>query len=113
MSLKILLADDHPVIAAAVRDRLQTQTGWDVCGEVTTAADLLNGVEILRPDIVITDYHMPGLGENDGLAARQPAAAASHAWRSGPDHDYQPPDPAGNPEHAGARRTRRFQSSSR
>jgi two-component system capsular synthesis response regulator RcsB len=66
MSLRILLADDHPVIAAAVRARLQGQTGWEVCAEVTNATELLHAVDQLQPDIVVTDYHMPGVGERDG-----------------------------------------------
>ncbi|CAG9170179.1 Transcriptional regulatory protein RcsB [Cupriavidus laharis] len=67
MTLRILLADDHPVVSAAVRDQLQTQAGWVVCGMVTSATELLNSVQALRPDIVITDYHMPGPRDSDGI----------------------------------------------
>ncbi|MBB2919963.1 response regulator [Cupriavidus alkaliphilus] len=69
MALRILLADDHPLVAAAVADRLHTQTGWEVCGSVTSATALLNSIDSLRPDVVITDYHMPTQGErnSDGL----------------------------------------------
>ncbi|CAG2152553.1 Transcriptional regulatory protein RcsB [Cupriavidus yeoncheonensis] len=67
MTLRILLADDHPVVGAAVRDQLQTQPGWVVCGMVTSATELLSSVEALRPDIVITDYHMPGPRDPDGI----------------------------------------------
>ena len=69
MALRILLADDHPLVSAAVADRLHTQTGWEVCGSVTSATALLNGIDSLRPDVVITDYHMPARGEgnSDGL----------------------------------------------
>lgn len=67
MTLRILLADDHPVITAAVRARLQTQTGWEVCGEVVSATELLQQADILRPDVVVTDFHMPGPAELDGV----------------------------------------------
>ncbi|MFJ5383354.1 response regulator [Cupriavidus sp. CER94] len=67
MTLRILLADDHPVITAAIRARLQTQTGWEVCGEVISATDLLQQADNLRPDVVVTDYHMPGPAELDGV----------------------------------------------
>ncbi|CAM3306975.1 response regulator [Cupriavidus taiwanensis] len=69
MALRILLADDHPLVSAAVADRLHTQTGWEVCGSVTSATALLNSIDSLRPDVVITDYHMPAHGERncDGL----------------------------------------------
>ena len=67
MTLRILLADDHPVVCAAVRDQLQTQPGWVVCGMVNSATELLTSVETLHPDIVITDYHMPGHRDSDGI----------------------------------------------
>lgn len=67
MTLRILLADDHPVITAAIRASLQTQTGWEVCGEVASATELHHQVEILQPDVVVTDYHMPGPAELDGV----------------------------------------------
>lgn len=67
MTLRILLADDHPVITAAIRARLQTQTGWEVCGEVASATELLLQADLLRPDVVVTDFHMPGPAELDGV----------------------------------------------
>ncbi len=67
MTLRILLADDHPVITAAIRARLQTQTGWEVCGEVASATELLQQADLLRPDVVVTDFHMPGPAELDGV----------------------------------------------
>lgn len=67
MSLRILVADDHPVIAAAIRTNLQTQAGWHVCGDVTNATDLLQAIDDLQPDIIVTDYHMPAPGELDGV----------------------------------------------
>jgi len=67
MTLRILLADDHPVITAAIRARVQTQTGWEVCGEVASASELLQQADIERPDVVVTDFHMPGPAELDGV----------------------------------------------
>lgn len=67
MTLRILLADDHPVVCTAVRDQLQTQPGWVVCGMASSATELMSNVETLRPDIVITDYHMPGPRDSDGI----------------------------------------------
>ena len=74
MALRILLADDHPVVSAAVADRLHTQTGWEICGTVTSATALLNSVATLRPDVVVTDYHMPSQQEGSGDGLRMLAA---------------------------------------
>ncbi|CAG2151584.1 response regulator transcription factor [Cupriavidus plantarum] len=65
-NLRILLADDHPVITAAIGARLQTQTGWEVCGEVNSATELLHAVDRLAPNVIVTDYHMPGVAALDG-----------------------------------------------
>jgi two-component system capsular synthesis response regulator RcsB len=46
MTLRILLADDHPVITAAIRARVQSsQTGWEVCGEAASATELQQQVD--------------------------------------------------------------------
>lgn len=67
MTLRILLADDHPVITAAIQARVQSQTGWEVCGEVGSATELMLQADVLRPDVVVTDFHMPGPAELDGV----------------------------------------------
>ncbi|RZT36265.1 response regulator [Cupriavidus agavae] len=67
MTLRVLLADDHPVITASIRAVVQSHAGWEVCGEVASATELLQQVDLLRPDIVVTDYHMPGPAELDGV----------------------------------------------
>lgn len=67
MPLKILIADDHPAITLAVRSQLRNQTGWEVCADVHSSAELLQAVRAFRPDIVVTDYHMPCSNASDGI----------------------------------------------
>lgn len=67
MALNILVADDHPAISVAIRSLLQGQLGWHVCGEATSADALLQSARRLRPDVIITDYHMPCGEARDGL----------------------------------------------
>ncbi|WP_454727194.1 MULTISPECIES: response regulator [Cupriavidus] len=67
MSLRILIADDHPAIALAVRSQLRGQTGWEICADVRGAAELLQATRIFRPDLVVTDYHMPCADASDGI----------------------------------------------
>jgi len=66
MALRILVADDHPAIALAIRSLLRGQAGWEVCGDVTTSDALFHAIEAQRPDILVTDYHMPGGKSKDG-----------------------------------------------
>ncbi|MGO4810696.1 response regulator [Cupriavidus sp. 2MCAB6] len=67
MPLKILIADDHPAITLAVRSQLRSQTGWEICGDARNSMELLHATRAFRPDIVVTDYHMPCRNANDGI----------------------------------------------
>ena len=64
--IRILIADDHPVIRDALRAGLSDEADLVVCG---TAEDGESAVELCRelaPDVVLMDLTMPRL---DGLAA--------------------------------------------
>jgi two-component system capsular synthesis response regulator RcsB len=67
MAFKILVADDHPAIALAIRNVLECEMGWEVCDDVTTVDDLIRGIATYQPNVVVTDYHMPGSVAKDGL----------------------------------------------
>ena len=60
-TLRILIADDHPVVLRGVRSLLETQTGWEVCGEARSGAEAFEQVNLLKPDILIMDISMPGM----------------------------------------------------
>jgi DNA-binding NarL/FixJ family response regulator len=59
--IKILLADDHPLIIAGIRRTLDHVDDMDVVGEARSGDELLQLVERRRPDIVLMDFKMPGL----------------------------------------------------
>ncbi len=62
--LKIILADDHPMMLEGMRKLLEPQ--FDVVERVTDGHALLEAAGRLRPDLVIADIFMPGM---DGLEA--------------------------------------------
>lgn len=67
--LRILLADDHDIVRRGLRDLLEEQPGWEVCGEAATGREALEHAIRLRPQVVVLDLMMPEL---NGLeAARQ------------------------------------------
>lgn len=67
--LKILIADDHPIVRAGIRAVLTQQTAWKICSEAENGADLLRLAALHQPDVAIVDYALPIL---NGLeAARQ------------------------------------------
>ncbi|HZW80635.1 MAG TPA: response regulator transcription factor [Candidatus Deferrimicrobiaceae bacterium] len=66
MKLRILIADDHEVVRRGLAALLQTQEGWEVCGEASDGREAVEKAKLLKPDFVILDIGMPNL---NGLAA--------------------------------------------
>lgn len=69
MGLRILVVDDHAVVRRGVRALLESEPGWEVCGEATTGREAVEQVKVLRPDIVVLDLSLPELNGLD--ATRQ------------------------------------------
>jgi DNA-binding NarL/FixJ family response regulator len=59
--LKVLIADDHPLIIAGIRRTIDHVEDMRVVGEAQSGAELVQLVERRRPDIVLMDLRMPGV----------------------------------------------------
>jgi DNA-binding NarL/FixJ family response regulator len=57
---KVLIVDDHPMIRQGLRTLISRQHDLTVCGEAKTAAQALDGVTNLQPDLVLADISLPG-----------------------------------------------------
>ena len=69
VQVAILLADDHDGVRLAIRELLESRTGWRVCGEAANGEEAVRLAALLKPDIAVLDVKMPQL---NGLeAARQ------------------------------------------
>jgi DNA-binding NarL/FixJ family response regulator len=64
VALKVLIADDHPLMLQAMRRALEASEDIEVVGEARSGEELLALVERRNPDLVLLDLRMPGL---DGL----------------------------------------------
>lgn len=64
--IRILLADDHPVVRDGLAAMLATQPDFEVIGEAGNGAEALTEAARLRPDVVLMDLEMPVL---DGIEA--------------------------------------------
>jgi DNA-binding NarL/FixJ family response regulator len=62
--LRLLVADDHPLVRHGIRALLQAHKGLSVVGEAVDGNDAILKIQNLHPDIAIVDVTMPGL---DGL----------------------------------------------
>ncbi|HZA83538.1 MAG TPA: response regulator transcription factor [Actinomycetes bacterium] len=64
--IRLLIADDHPVVRDGLRAMLATQPDMELVGEAATGIEAVERVRTLRPDVVLMDLQMPDL---DGPAA--------------------------------------------
>ena len=60
-SIRILLADDHPILRHGLRAMLDSIPKFEVVGEATTGEEAVTRSAELRPDVVLMDIQMPGL----------------------------------------------------
>ena len=74
--IRLLLADDHPVVRAGLAGLFADEEGFEVVGQASDGAQAVALAESERPDVVLMDLRMPVL---DGVAATARIVA------SGPD----------------------------
>ncbi len=60
-TIKVLLADDHPLIIAGIRRTIEHLEDLELVGEAHTGPELLQLVERRQPDLVLMDLRMPGV----------------------------------------------------
>jgi DNA-binding NarL/FixJ family response regulator len=62
----VLIVDDQPPFLVAARRLIESTPGFESLGEATSGERAITLASTLRPDLVLMDVRMPGLG---GLAA--------------------------------------------
>ncbi len=60
--IKVLLVDDHELVRTGIRRLLEDVADIDVCGEASSGEEALSTVTDCRPDVVLMDLSMPGIG---------------------------------------------------
>ncbi len=70
--MRILIADDHHLVRRGVGDLLSKEAGWEICGEVSDAAQAFQKASELNPDLILLDISMPdGSGFDAARRIRQ------------------------------------------
>ncbi len=64
--IRLLIADDHPVVRAGLSGMLSDEPGFEVVAEASDGAEAVRLAAATRPDVVLMDLRMPRV---DGVAA--------------------------------------------
>jgi DNA-binding NarL/FixJ family response regulator len=65
-NIRVLVADDHPMLREGLTAVLGTQPDFEVIGEAADGSEVVQLAETLRPDVILLDLEMPTV---DGVAA--------------------------------------------
>jgi DNA-binding NarL/FixJ family response regulator len=69
MAFRILIADDNPHMRQVLRNVIEQNPDWEICGEAVDGKDAIQKAQQLSPDLVVLDFLMPGVNGLD--AARE------------------------------------------
>jgi DNA-binding NarL/FixJ family response regulator len=79
MSIRILVADDHPVVRDGLVAMLSTQPDFEVIGAADNGRAAVTQAQALRPDVVLLDLEMPELDGVEALRALRAACPEAQA----------------------------------
>jgi DNA-binding NarL/FixJ family response regulator len=65
-AIRLIIADDHPVVRDGLSGMFATDPGFEVLGEAADGAEAVRLAETLKPDVILMDLRMPGM---DGVTA--------------------------------------------
>lgn len=65
-TIRILVADDHPVVRDGLIAILGTQPDFEIVGKAATGVEVIEQARLFQPDVVLLDLEMP---EMDGVEA--------------------------------------------
>lgn len=67
-ALKVLIADDHPLMIAGVRRVLERSEDIEIVGHASSGSEVMELVERRRPNLVLLDLRMPGVRGTEHVA---------------------------------------------
>lgn len=76
--IRLVVADDHPVVRSGIVGMLSGEPGLEVVAEAADGAEAVRAARLTRPDVVLMDLRMPG---TDGVEATRQLLAEPGAPR--------------------------------
>lgn len=68
-AIRVLVADDHPLIRRLLRTVLGSRAGIEIVGEASDAERAVELATALAPDVVVADLTMPGMDGFEAISA--------------------------------------------
>jgi DNA-binding NarL/FixJ family response regulator len=78
VTIRVLLADDQPLVRAGLRVLMDGTADLEVVGEAATGSEAVRLARDTRPDVIVMDIRMPGM---DGIEATRAITAAGGTSR--------------------------------
>lgn len=75
VAIRVLIADDHPIVREGVRTLIASEPGMELVGEATNGAEAISLARALQPDVILMDLIMPvknGLEAINEIKRRDP-----------------------------------------
>ena len=66
---RILIVDDHPYFRVHLRNLLESEEEWEVCGEAENGKEAVEKHSSVQPHVTIMDFNMPELNGLDASRA--------------------------------------------
>jgi DNA-binding NarL/FixJ family response regulator len=60
-NIRVLIADDHPVVCKGIHNTLDSAVGIEVVGEAKSGHEAMQMIESLQPDVVLLDMELPDI----------------------------------------------------
>ena len=60
--IRVLIVDDHAIVREGLRNLLEAQEDIEVVGEAVDGSEAISKTESMKPDVVLMDITMPGIG---------------------------------------------------
>jgi YesN/AraC family two-component response regulator len=79
-TVRVLIADDHPLFREGMRGRLDRMDDIAVVGEASGGDEAVRLSQELEPHIVLMDIKMPGLNGIEGPGATSSKTPAERWW---------------------------------
>jgi two-component system, NarL family, response regulator LiaR len=66
--IKILIVDDHPMMREALKAALLEESDMEVLGDASDGNEALKQIAVLKPDVILMDLLMPGMGGMEAIS---------------------------------------------